>query len=317
MWRTLHERISSPAGIMAPTDYQSLIDAPTWAFINRTNACYPADTASRSVADQRSLYDAMCRSFHRGYPLGVTARDQPIAGVACRSYPGARPTVIYLHGGGFIMGGLHSHDDVCAEICARTGLQVVSVDYRLAPEHTHPAAFDDALAVTRAVAASGPYLLVGDSAGGTLAAAVAYAMRGETAARGLVLIYAGLGGKSDHGSYLTHALAPMLTTGDVLYYAQVRHKAGAAPGNDPTAFPLQATDFAGHPPTVAFSAECDPIADDGRAYCARIIAAGGRATWHLEPGLVHGYLRARYMVPRAAHSFDKIIAAISTLGAAP
>ena len=317
MWRTLQEHISSPAGIMAPTDYQTLIDAPTWAFINRTNACYPADTASRSLADQRKIYDAMCRSFHRGYPLGVTARDQPVAGVPCRVYPGAQPTVVYLHGGGFIMGGLHSHDDICAEICARTGLQVVSVDYRLAPEHTHPAAFDDALAVARAVAASGPYLLVGDSAGGNLAAAVAHAMRGETAARGLVLIYAGLGGNPDHGSHLKHALAPMLTRDDVLVYAHMRQNEGAGPGDDPTASPLHATDYAGLPPTVAFSAECDPIADDGRDYCARIIAAGGQATWHLEPGLVHGYLRARHIVPRAARSFDTLIAAISTLGATP
>ena len=300
---------------MAPTDYQSLIDAPTWAFINRTNACYPADTVSRSVADQRNLYDAMCQSFHRGYPLGITAHDQPVAGVACRCYPGARPTVIYLHGGGFIVGGLHSHDDICAEICARTGLQVISVDYRLAPEHPHPAAYEDTLAVACAVAASGPYLLVGDSAGGTLAAAVAHAMRGKTAARGLVLLYAGLGGNPDHGSYVTHAAAPMLTRDDVLYYAHVRHKSDASPGNDPTASPLHATDFAGLPHTIAFSAECDPIADDGRDYCARIIATGGQATWHLEPGLVHGYLRARHVVPRAAKSFDKIIAAISNLGA--
>lgn len=299
---------------MAPTDYQSLIDVPTWAFINRTNACYPADTASQSVADQRKVYDAMCRSFHHGYPPGITAHDTAIAGVPCRRYPGAQPTVIYLHGGGFVVGGLHSHDDICAEICARTGLCVVSVNYRLAPEHKHPAAFDDALTVTRAVAALGAYLLVGDSAGGALAASVAHAIRHTTPALGLVLIYAGLGGTSDQGSYQTHANAPMLTRRDVLYYAQVRHPAGKLPSDDPTANALHDADFAGLPPTVAFSAECDPLSDDGRDYCAHINAAGGQATWHLEPGLVHGYLRARHMVPRAARSFDTIITAISTLG---
>lgn len=302
---------------MAPTDYQTLIDAPTWAFIARTDACYPPDTASRSIAEQRSIYDAMCRSFHRGYPPGITARDETIGGVPCRIYPGVGPTVVYLHGGGFIMGGLHSHDDICAEICARTGFRVVSVAYRLAPEHLHPAAYDDVLATTRAIAATGPYLLVGDSAGGCLAASVAQTLRYQSPPLGLLLIYAGLGGATDIGSSLTHADAPMLTRSDVLYYGRIRHADGKVPDHDPTASPLHATDFAGMPPTVAFSAECDPIADDGAAYCAAITNAGGRAEWHLERGLVHGYLRARHIVPRAAISFDKIITAISTLGGTP
>ena len=301
---------------MAPTDYQSLIDAPTWAFIDRTNACYPPDTASRSVAEQRKIYDAMCRAFHRGYPPGITARDDSIAGIACRIYPGSEPTVVYLHGGGFILGGLHSHDDVCAEICARTGFSVISVAYRLSPEHTHPAAFEDALAVARTVAASGHYLLVGDSAGGSLAASVAYTLRDSPAAAlGQVLIYPGLGGNPAQGSYHAHAHAPMLSRDDALFYGSIRHDAGLPPHGDPTANPLHATDFQGLPPTFAFSAECDPIADDGRDYCARIITAGGQAKWHLEPGLVHGYLRARHTVPRAAKSFDKIIAAIAKIGA--
>lgn len=302
---------------MAPTDYQILIDAATWAFIARTNACYPQDTANRSVIEQRRIYDAMARSFHRGYPTGVTARDEIIGGVPCRLYPGAHPPVIYLHGGSFVVGGLHSHDDVCAEICARTGFKVVSVDYRLAPEHLHPAAYDDALAVARAIARTGRYLLVGDSAGGTLAASVAQSLRNDVPASGLVLIYAGLGADPDYGSYSTHAHAPMLTRADILSYRQIRHEGGSPPINDPTAAPLQDTNFTGLPPTIAFSAECDPHADAGRDYCARITAAGGQATWHLERGLVHGYLRARHSVPRAAASFDKIITAISTLGAMP
>lgn len=305
------------AGIMAPTDYQILIDPATWAFIARTNACYPADTANRSIAEQRRIYDAMARRFHSGYPVGVTASDETIGGVPCRRYHGAKPTVIYLHGGGSVVGGLHSHDDVCAEICARTRLSVVSVDYRLAPENPHPAAYDDALAVARIIAQTGSTLLAGDSDGGNLAAAVAHEMRHDPALSGLVLIYAGLGGNMDQGSYITHANAPMLTRDDISYYSRIRHAGGVSPGYDPTAFPLHSKDFAGLPPTIAFSAECDPLADDGRDYCARITAAGGSATWHLERGLVHGYLRARHSVPRAAHSFDRIITAIATLGATP
>jgi acetyl esterase len=300
---------------MASTDYQSLIDASTWAFIARTNACYPEDTARRSIAEQRAIYDAMARSFHRGYPPGITAHDETLGGVPCRIYPGARPSVVYLHGGGFVVGGLHSHDDICAEIRARTGFRVVSVDYRLAPEHLHPAAFEDALAVARAVADQGAFLLVGDSAGGNLAAAVAHALRRETPPLGQVLIYAGLGGSLKSGSYLAHANAPMLSTQEVAFYQGIRHKGGAAPGHDPTAAPLQDVDFAGLPHTIAFSAQCDPVADDGRSYCAKITAAGGQAIWHLEEGLIHGYLRARASVPRAAESFERILTAISTLGA--
>lgn len=303
------------ADSMPVTDYQTLIDDATWAFIRRTEACYPTDTASRTIADQRSIYDAMARSFHRGYPPGVTARDETIGDVPCRRYSGAHPTVIYLHGGGFVVGGLHSHDDICAEICARTGLSVVSVDYRLAPEHLHPAAFNDALAVTRAIAQAGPYLLAGDSAGGCLAAAVTHAMRRFAPTVGLVLIYAGLGSDLNQGSCLTHAHAPMWTRDDIKFYAEIRHHNGAIPSHDRTAYALHDTVFTDLPPVFAFSAECDPHADDGRDYCARVDAAGGQATWHLERGLVHGYLRARHTVPRAAQSFDRIIAAISKLGA--
>lgn len=295
-------------------DYQTLIDAETWAFIRRSEACYPPETATFSIADQRRIYDKMCREFHRGYPAGVTAEDRPVGGVPCRVYPGAAPTVLYLHGGGYVVGGLESHDDVCAEIRARTGLTVVSADYRLSPENLHPAAFDDARAVALALATEGPLLLAGDSAGGNLAAAVSHALRAVPRVHllGQVLIYPGLGGNIDQGSYLRHAHAPMLTRDDVLFYADIRH-GGPHPAGDATVAPLHDTDFSRLPPTVAISAQCDPLADDGRDYAARITAAGGRAHWIEEPGLVHGYLRARATVPRAAASFTRITHAISAL----
>lgn len=295
-------------------DYATLIDGPTWDFIRRTDACYPPDTATMSVDEQRAIYDGMCRHFHRGYPEGVTATDRAFGGVPCRLYPGAGGAVVYFHGGGFVVGGLHSHDDVCAEIRAATGLTVVSVDYRLSPEHAHPAAFDDACAATRAVAAevAGPIVLAGDSAGGNLAAAVAHAIgrNGALGICGMVLVYPGLGGDRDRGSYLTHAHAPMLTRDDVVYYAGIRH-GGADPGADPTVSPLRDTDFSGLPPTLAIAAECDPLADDATDYAARLTAAGIPARAVTEAGLVHGYLRARATVPRAARSFARITAAIA------
>ncbi len=294
---------------MAVTDYQTLIDAPTWAFIRMTEASYPPDTAQLTIADQRAIYDRMCRAFHRGYPPGVTADDKTIAGVPCRIYAGQGPaTVIYLHGGGYVVGGLHSHDDVCAEIRHETGLTVIAVDYRLSPEHAHPAAFDDACAVLRAT--PGPLVLTGDSAGGNLAAAAAHALR-DPRILGQVLIYPGLGGARDRGSYLTHAHAPMLTLADVEFYAGIRHHGQEPPAGDPSVAPLQDRDFTGLPMTLTVAAECDPLADDAADYARLIQSAGGRAHTVTEPGLVHGYLRARATVPRAAASFARITAAIS------
>ena len=293
-------------------DYERLIDAQTWAFIKASEDAYTPDAATLSIAQQRAIYDKMCRAFHRGYPEGITAQDRPIAGVMCRVFAGSPPAIIYLHGGGFVVGGLESHDDVCADICATTGLTVICLDYRLSPEHLHPAAFDDAIAVTSAMAADGPVLLAGDSAGGNLAAAVSHALRGTGQVLGQVLIYPGLGGDVDAGSYMTHAKAPMLTRDDVLFYAVIRH-GGVAPKGDASVQPLQDTDFSGLPPTVTFGAECDPLCDDARTYAQAIQHAGGRAHWVVEPGLVHGYLRARRTVDRAAASFARITRALQTL----
>lgn len=302
---------------MDSPDYRQIIDAPTWDFIRRTDAAYPPDTATLSIADQRAIYDRMCREFHRGYPPGVTAEDRPFGGVPCRHYPGTGGTVVYFHGGGFVVGGLHSHDDVCAEIRAETGLSVVSVDYRLSPEHPHPAAFHDAIAATRAIAADcpAPLLLAGDSAGGNLAAATAQAIgrKGGYGIAGMVLIYPGLGGNKDAGSYLTHAQAPMLTRDDVLFYSRIRHGDAAPPPPDPSFAPLSDTDFAHLPPTLAIAAECDPLADDAAAYAAHLTAAGTPALAVTEPGLVHGYLRARATVPRAAASFARITRTLSAM----
>ncbi len=300
---------------MPAPDYQSLIDAATWDFIRDSEASYPPDTASLTIADQRRIYDAMCAKFHRSYPAGVVAEDRVISGVPCRVYAGPKssetaPKVVYLHGGGYVVGGLHSHDDVCADIRAVTDLQVVAVDYRLSPEHLHPAAFEDARAVVQAL--PGPLVLVGDSAGGNLAAAVGHALRGEARILGQVLIYPGLGGDRSKGSYLAHAIAPMLTLADVEFYAGIRH-GGVEVQGDATVAPLQDSDFSGLPPTVAIAAECDPLADDAHEYAAAIRAAGGQAVSFTAPGMVHGYLRARVTVPRAAASFTEICTAISAL----
>ncbi|MEO5759638.1 MAG: alpha/beta hydrolase [Mesorhizobium sp.] len=305
------------------TDYTKLIDAETWAFIERTNSYYPPDTIDYTVEQQRGIYDRMCREFFAGYPNGVTVQTTAIATPThdipiriYRSAPQAAVTVLYFHGGGFILGGLDSHDDVCAELCHRTGHEVVSVDYRLAPEHRDPAAFDDVMTAFEWAAKTYecPILLCGDSAGGNLAAAVSHATRGHARKPiGQVLIYPGLGGDRTLGSYVTHAKAPMLTMRDLEFYKHIR-TGGQEWDGDATLAPLADTNFAGLPPTVLITAQCDPLSSDGETYRDRLAAAGGRATWHEEPGLVHGYLRARHTVGRAHASFTRIVDAVTALG---
>ncbi|MBZ9795490.1 alpha/beta hydrolase [Mesorhizobium sp. ES1-4] len=306
------------------TDYAKLIDAETWAFIERTNSYYPPDTIDYTIAQQREIYDRMCREFFAGYPEGVAVETSAIAtpshDIPIRIYHNATPNaaamVVYIHGGGFILGGLDSHDDVCAELCGRTGHEVVSVDYRLAPEHLHPAAFDDAMSAFEWAAGTYdcPVILCGDSAGGNLCAAVAHATRGRARKPvGQVLVYPGLGGDRSRGSYVTHAEAPMLTVRDLEFYKHIR-TGGVDRTGDVTLSPLADADFANLPPTVLITAECDPLSSDGEAYRDRIVAAGGRATWFEEPGLVHGYLRARHTVGRARASFTRIVGAVTTLG---
>ncbi|WP_299944265.1 alpha/beta hydrolase [uncultured Ruegeria sp.] len=299
-------------------DYERLIDEETWGFIRRTAESYPDDTVEMSVADQRRVYDAMCQEFRQPRPPGTDVQDRSADGVPVRVYSAGDPTrsVIYFHGGGFVVGGLDSHDDVCAELCIQTGYRIVSVDYRLCPEHVHPAQFQDSWAATRWVVQEygDPIVLAGDSAGGNLAAAVAHHGRGRLEnVLGQVLIYPGLGGDMSKGSYIEHANAPLLTLDDIRFYQTVRSEE-TAPDNDPTFAPLQDADFSGLPPTVVVTADCDPLRDDGPAYCDRITAAGGLAHCINEPGLVHGYLRARTSVRRAADSFERISVAIEALG---
>ena len=305
-------------------DYSKLIDAETWAFIERTNSWYPPDTIDQTIAEQRRLYDSMCREFFAGYPDNVSAETTAIAtptrAIPIRIYraavPDASAVVLYCHGGGSILGGLDSHDDVCAELSSRTGYELISVDYRLAPEHVHPAAFDDALAAFEWVAKTyaSPILLAGDSAGGNLAAALAHATRGHGHVPiGQVLIYPGLGGDTTRGSYVEHANAPMLTLSDVAYYANARTGGPATPG-DITLSPLADGDFSRLPATVIVTAECDPVSSDGETYRDRILAAGGKAWWFEEPGLVHSFLRGRHTIERARAGFARIVDAVGALG---
>jgi acetyl esterase len=283
------------------------------SFIARTQAFDAPPDHRPDTAESRARYDAMCLAFHTPYPAGLIAQDVVIAGLPCRRYVPAGSLAgvpaIYFHGGGFVLGGLHSHDAICADLAQAAGVELIAVDYRLAPENPHPAAFEDACAVSAAV--GGPRVLVGDSAGATLAAAVSAAQRGG-GIRGQVLIYPGLGGGAEMPGLHRHPDAPLLSAADILHYRAERGARGA----DPTAEPLAAVRFDALPPTAIFAAECDPLVSDAALYAARLAGAGVPVTLTVEPGLVHGYLRARHSAATARASFARISAALARLAKA-
>jgi len=300
-----------------------ITDAEVLDFIARTESFYPPDGYGLSVTENRRLYDKMCAAFRQPRPASVTVADNTVPGPAgpipirryCTGAPGP-VTVIYMHGGGYLLGGLDSHDDVCAEIADQTGCKVVAVDYRLCPEHPHPAQYDDCLAVARAVLQTGPIILAGDSAGGNTAAALAQTLKGQDI-RGQVLIYPGLGGwKLGLPSLTECADAPLLKADEMEYYRQM-HAGGPVPEHDPTSAPLEAEDLTGLAPCFISSAGVDPLRDDGVEYVRRLTGADIEAYCVVEPQLPHGYLRARHMSHRARAAFERILDAIREFAAAP
>lgn len=286
-------------------EYRQYLSPEVLAFIDETLAFYPDDLDPTDWAAQRRVYNAMAAHFHAGRPVGLQVSDQWIADVPVRLYgPPSKTTVLYAHGGGFVLGGLESHDDVCAEIADLTGCRVVSVDYRLSPEHPHPAAYDDTVAVAEILCAEGPVVLCGDSAGGTLCAAIA-GTRADLGFVGQVLIYPMIGYPARGGSFDVHSQAPLLSTSDLAFYADVR---GGSP-DDPRLIPALG-DLSALPATWLFPAECDPLCDDAVRFADAI-----KGEVHLcqQDGLVHGWLRARDRSDMTRQAFGQIINAIVDL----
>ncbi len=287
------------------------------AFHKRCQEFYPADAVDAPIAQQRQWYDALCAEFDAPLPEGLTRRDETIGGhVPVRRYQPAdiatQTRIFYIHGGGFVVGSLDSHDAICAEIAHAAKAELVSVDYRLAPEHVWPAAFDDCFEVLIALLADGrPLVVAGDSAGGNLAAGMVLKAKAEavTGIVGQVLIYPGLGGDLVSGSYLEMAEAPGLSTADVAFYRDVLN----APTENVFAYPLKAPDLFGLPPAYITSAHFDPLRDDAALYAQRLIAAGVNVTYRDEPQMIHAWLRARHMSEGARAGFVHLCRGISSL----
>ena len=296
--------------------FSNIKDPGIRAFLEEGERLYPADAVNFSMEQQRAFYDSYCAHFRKGRPFGVAAQDFAVGDVPCRRYvprnaKGAN--LLYLHGGGFVVGGLESHDDICAELAAGAEVMVVAVQYRLAPEHPFPAAFDDCWVVLQEMSKdSHPVVVAGDSAGGNLAAALCLKARDEggPAIKGQVLIYPGLGGDMSKGSYVSQADAPGLTTKDVIYYHDTYQG-----GDSPYAAPLRAANHGALPPAFLVASGLDPLHDDCFDYAAKLKAAGVAAEVRDEPLLVHAFLRARNMSEPAAKSFAAIIASIKRFAA--
>jgi acetyl esterase len=302
------------------------LDDEVRAFIAKSESFYPASANEASPAENRAIYDRMCAAFDRPRPPGLAVTDEtlrataPTRALPIRRYrPANAPTgrlVLYFHGGGFVVGGLHSHDGICAELATTSERELVALDYRLAPEHLYPAALDDAEAAYLSLYAATPRIVVaGDSAGGNLAAALCLRLRRKALPLpiGQVLIYPGLHPKAGRAAGTWRAEVPMLRASDILVYRHLYTGQNANDTDDAELAPLAARDFTGLPPAAVFAADIDPLAEDAADYVAALKAAGVAATLDPGTGLVHGHLRGRHSSARIARNFAAIAAALHAL----
>lgn len=248
--------------------------------------------APRSTAALQAVVDRTCPG--------------PGGSIALRVYTpegrGPHPALIYLHGGGFVVGDLDSHDTLCRELCAGGRCTVVAVDYRLAPEHRFPAGVEDSAAATHWVMQHASALGIdatriaigGDSAGANLATVVARRRRdaGNTAPCAQLLVYPVTG----HYSHATpslrdNAIGYGLTRAAMMWYAD-HYLAATTDVDHPDVSPLRAESLAGLPPAYVATCEYDPLRDEGEAYGQRLAAAGVTTTLKRYAGLIHGVFKS-------------------------
>ncbi|MCG5433609.1 alpha/beta hydrolase [Mycobacterium sp. MYCO198283] len=266
------------------------------------------------------------RSVHPELAVSDRSIDGPAGSIRLRIYrpPGAEnpPVVLFFHGGGFAVGDLDTHDGTAREHAAAAGAVVVSVDYRLAPEHPFPAAVDDAWAATQWVATHPAELaadtsrlaVAGDSAGGNLAAVMALRARdaGGPAIAFQLLWYPATTWDLRLPSFVENAEAPILSTGAVAAFS--RWYAGHLDLTDPPPYlaPARAADLSNLPPAYIAVAGHDPLRDDGIRYAELLAAAGVPVELHNAETLVHGYVAYTGVVPAATAATERGLAALRT-----
>jgi acetyl esterase/lipase/biotin carboxylase len=298
-------------------------------FIDRCDAAMPPDFYTQPLDRQRELYLGLTKVFPYAMPAGVSTEDLTIEhggrAVAARVYRPDRTVddalVIYLRGGGFVVGSLETHNTVCAELCANTGLTTVAIDFCMAPERPFPAALEDCYAALCGIAARPDRLgidpakivISGDSSGANMAVCVAMMARdrGGPALRGQSLISPVLDftrWRSGGGD------APLLTGGEMRYYT-VCYLPDAGLVDDPYVSPLVRGRFDRLPPAYVMGAELDPLLVDARAYVRHLRDNGTPVTLAEEPGLVHSAMRARGLSPQVADAWRRLCVATARLAA--
>jgi len=233
------------------------------------------------------------------------------------------PTVVYFHGGGWVIGDLESHDAICRALTNRVGCAVVSVDYRLAPEHRYPAAAEDAYAALQWVAqmsashaesidlgAPVPIAVAGDSAGGNLAAVVAQMARdrGGPDVAAQILIYPVTDYDFSTDSYVENGKGDVGLSEAAMRWFWDCYLNTPDDGAQPYASPLRAGDLGNLPRALTVTAEYDPLRDEGEAYAEALANAGVRSIQTRYDGVIHGFVSAFQAVPEGSDALDQIAA---------
>jgi len=246
-------------------------------------------------------------------PLAIPSPAGPIPAriytpIKLRKTNDLAPCLVFFHGGGWVIGDLDSHDAVCRKLADEGQLIVISVDYRLAPEHKFPAAVDDAFAATKWIADHATQFGIdasrlsvgGDSAGGNLAAVVAISARDGNgpAIAGQVLIYPAVDFAMTHPSH-SEPETSILLTHSVIRWFRDHYLNGAADVHDWRASPARAGTLAGLPPAYVLTAGADPLRDEGDEYATRLKQAGVAVTYRTYPGQFHGFFTMGRLLPQA------------------
>jgi len=276
-----------------------------------------AYSASRAVTQPEpqevaSVTDMAAPGPHGNVPL----RFYVPAGVAAQS---AQPCLVYFHGGGWVLGDLESHDVVCRHLANASGCRVLSVDYRMAPEHRFPASFDDAAAATRFAVENAARLGIdpariavgGDSAGGNLAAAVAVhaAQGGLPKLAYQLLIYPVVDLAMTYPSYRRVTEGVLLTAATMRYFVDL-YAPEPAQRTDWRGSPIRAADLSGTPPALVVTAAHDPLCDEGIAYARRLEQEGVRVLHMHYSDQIHGFLTMGKVIAASGLLLDAMGAAL-------
>ena len=271
-------------------------------------ANYAAMSMAATKADLASVEDRMVPGPGGDIPVRVYVPEGSSDGGA------PSPVLVYFHGGGWVIGNIETHDPTARSLAARSGFTVVSVDYRLAPEHPFPAPLDDCVAAVEWVVASASELGIdptrlavgGDSAGGNLAAVVAARLRDTAAAPCFqLLVYPVTDGTLSHPSIDENADGYFLTKEMMAWFWQ--HYVGSGSRTDPSVSPLHApaASLEGMCPALVITAEFDPLRDEGEAYAAHLSAAGVPVTTTRYDGVIHGFFQMGDMIPEGNQALDQ------------